>query len=49
MFKEWFKIEFNSMIEDLCGYELTDGTYNGTLKFSWFFGQDDLANTTSRC
>ena len=24
MFKEWFEIEFNSMIENLCGYELID-------------------------
>ena len=24
MFKEWFQIEFNSMIEDLCDYELMD-------------------------
>ncbi len=23
-FKEWFEIEFNSMVEDLCGYDLTD-------------------------
>ena len=24
MFKEWFEIEFNSMVEDLCGYQLMD-------------------------
>jgi len=24
MFKGWFEIEFTSMIDDLCGYELID-------------------------
>lgn len=24
MFKEWFQIEFHSIVEDLCGYELGD-------------------------
>lgn len=24
VFKEWFHIEFHSIVEDLCGYELTD-------------------------
>ena len=24
MFREWFSIEFNSVVEDLCKYELTD-------------------------
>ena len=26
MFQEWFEIEFTSMVEDLCGYELMDDT-----------------------
>jgi hypothetical protein len=24
MFQEWFSIEFHSVVEDLCGYELVD-------------------------
>ena len=24
MFKEWFEIELNSIVEDLCGYEISD-------------------------
>lgn len=24
MFREWFEVEFHSMVDDLCGYELSD-------------------------
>jgi hypothetical protein len=24
MFQEWFEVEFHSMVEDLCGYEIWD-------------------------
>ncbi len=27
-FREWFSLEFHSVVEDLCGYEVVDDNYS---------------------